>query len=345
MARYRENAVIKKGDILMRPITKHILAAGVAAAALMGTHAASAQEVIKFAHVVAPNTPKGQGAEYFKKRAEEILGDKVVVEIYPNSQLFDDDKVLAAILRGDVQFGAPSLAKFGKWTKKLQVYDLPFLFKDMDAVGCFQNGEKGQELLNAMAPKGLTGVGYWHNGLKQLSANKPLRAPEDAAGQKFRIQSSDVIAAQFEAIDAVPQKMAFSETYSALQTGVVDGQENTWSNIYSKKFFEVQDYITESNHGVLDYMVVTSTKWWDGLDPEIRAGLTQAMNEATEYGNNLSAELTTEQRQAVIDSGETEVLQLADGDFTKWQSAMKPVWDEFSGDIGQDVIDAAAACN
>lgn len=330
----------------MRPISKSILAAGVAAAALLGSNfAASAQEVIKFAHVVAPNTPKGQGAGYFKKRAEEILGDKVKIEIYPNSQLFDDSKVLAAILRGDVQFGAPSLAKFGKWTKKLQVYDLPFLFKDMDAVSCFQNGEKGQELLGAMSSKGLTGVGYWHNGLKQLSANKPLRTPADAEGQKFRIQSSDVIAAQFEAVDAVPQKMAFSETYSALQTGVVDGQENTWSNIYSKKFFEVQDYISESNHGLLDYMVVTSTKWWDGLDPEIREGLAQAMNEASEYANNLSADLTAEQRQAVIDSGETEILQLTDAEFAAWREAVKPVWDEFADDIGQDVIDAAAACN
>ncbi|MBR9900897.1 MAG: TRAP transporter substrate-binding protein [Rhodospirillales bacterium] len=327
-------------------MSKSILAAGVAAAALLGSNlAASAQEVIKFAHVVAPNTPKGQGADYFKKRAEEILGDKVKIEIYPNSQLFDDSKVLAAILRGDVQFGAPSLAKFGKWTKKLQVYDLPFLFKDMDAVSCFQNGEKGQELLGAMSSKGLTGVGYWHNGLKQLSANKPLRIPADAEGQKFRIQSSDVIAAQFEAVDAVPQKMAFSETYSALQTGVVDGQENTWSNIYSKKFFEVQDYISESNHGLLDYMVVTSTKWWDGLDPEIREGLAQAMNEASEYANNLSADLTAEQRQAVIDSGETEILQLTDAEFAAWREAVKPVWDEFADDIGQDVIDAAAACN
>ncbi|WP_175581195.1 TRAP transporter substrate-binding protein [Thalassospira sp. HF15] len=330
----------------MRPISKSILAAGVAAAALLGTNfAASAQEVIKFAHVVAPNTPKGQGAEFFKKRAEEILGDKVKIEVYPNSQLFDDSKVLAAILRGDVQFGAPSLAKFGKWTKKLQVYDLPFLFKDMDAVSCFQNGEKGQELLGSMSSKGLTGVGYWHNGLKQLSANKPLRMPTDAEGLKFRIQSSDVIAAQFEAVDAVPQKMAFSETYSALQTGVVDGQENTWSNIYSKKFFEVQDYISESNHGLLDYMVVTSTKWWEGLDPEIREGLAQAMTEASEYANNLSADLTAEQRQAVIDSGETEVLQLTDAEFAAWRDAVKPVWNEFADDIGQDIIDAAAACN
>ena len=330
----------------MRPLTKSLLVAGVAMVAGFGlVHSASATEVIKFSHVVAPNTPKGKAAEYFKKRAEEILGDKVKVEIYPNSQLFDDSKVLAAVLRGDVQFAAPSLAKFGKWTKKLQIYDLPFLFKDMNAVSCFQNSDKGKGLFTSMADKGLTGVGYWHNGLKQLSANKKLLEPSDAKGLKFRIQSSDVLAAQFEAVGAVPQKMAFSEVYSALQTGVVDGQENTWSNIYSKKFYEVQKYITESNHGLLDYMVVTSTKWWNGLDPEIRKGLTQAMNEATEYGNKLSADLTAKQRQEVIDSGKTEVLELSAKQFKDWQTAMKPVWKKFSGEIGQDLIDAAAACN
>ncbi|OKH89458.1 TRAP transporter substrate-binding protein [Thalassospira sp. TSL5-1] len=330
----------------MRPVTKKILIASTALLAGLGmAYSASAQEIIKFSHVVAPNTPKGKAADYFKKRAEEILGDKVKVEIYPNSQLFNDDKVLPAILRGDVQFGAPSLAKFGKWTKKLGIYDLPFLFKDMNAVTCFQDSENGKSLFNAMSDKGLTGVGYWHNGLKQLSANKPLREPADAKGLKFRIQSSDVLAAQFEAVDAVPQKMAFSETYSALQTGVVDGQENTWSNIYSQKFYEVQDYITESNHGLLDYMVVTSTKWWDGLDPEIRDGLTQAMQEATKYGNDLAAELTAQQRQEVIDSGETNLIELTDAQFKDWQTAMKPVWNQFSGEIGQDLIDAAAACN
>ncbi|MFC4234717.1 TRAP transporter substrate-binding protein [Thalassospira xianhensis] len=330
----------------MRPITKKLLATSVAMAAVLGmTSAASAQVVVKYAHVVAPNTPKGQGAEYFKKRAEEILGDKVKVEIYPNSQLFDDDKVLPAMLRGDVQLAAPSLAKFGKWTSKLGLFDLPFLFNDMEAVECFQKGEKGQELLLSMADKGLTGLGYWHNGLKQLSANKPLLTPADAAGLKFRIQSSDVLAAQFEAVDAVPQKMAFAETYSALQTGVVDGQENTWSNIYSQKFFEVQDYITESNHGLLDYLVVTSTKWWDGLDPEIQAGLKQAMDEATEYSNGLSGKLADEQRQLIVDSGETEIVKPSADDVKAWREAMKPVWAQFEGDIGADLIEAAAACN
>jgi C4-dicarboxylate-binding protein DctP len=330
----------------MRPLTKSLLVAGVAMVAGFGlVHSASATEVIKFSHVVAPNTPKGKAAEYFKKRAEEILGDKVKVEIYPNSQLFDDSKVLAAVLRGDVQFAAPSLAKFGKWTKKLQIYDLPFLFKDMNAVSCFQNSDKGKGLFNSMADKGLTGVGYWHNGLKQLSANKKLLEPSDAKGLKFRIQSSDVLAAQFEAVGAVPQKMAFSEVYSALQTGVVDGQENTWSNIYSQKFFEVQDYITESNHGLLDYLVVTSTKWWDGLDPEIQAGLKQAMDEATEYANGLSGKLADEQRQLIVDSGETELVKPSADDVKAWREAMKPVWAQFEGDIGADLIEAAAACN
>ncbi|WP_172963484.1 TRAP transporter substrate-binding protein [Thalassospira marina] len=330
----------------MRLFNRNLLLAGVAMATVLGLGLdASAQEVIKFSHGVAPDTPKGKAAEYFKKRAEEILGDKVKVEIYPNSQLFDDNKVLSAILRGDVQFGAPALGKLNKWTKKLQIFDLPFLFKDMDAVSCFQDSDKGRGLFNSMTDKGMLGVSYWHNGLKQLSANTPLREPTDAKGLKFRIQTSDVLAAQFEAVGAVPQKMAFAETYTALQTGVVDGQENTWSNMYSQKFYEVQKYTTESNHGLLDYMVITSDKWWKGLDPEMRAGLTQAMDDATKYGNDLAAELNMEQREKTLQSGETELVELTDAQFKDWQSAMKPVWDQFSGEIGQDLIDAAAACN
>ncbi|OSQ37338.1 TRAP transporter substrate-binding protein, partial [Thalassospira mesophila] len=305
----------------MRLLNKNILLAGVALLAITGLDfSASAQEIIKFSHGVAPDTPKGKAAEFFKKRAEEILGDKVKVEVYPNSQLFDDNKVLPAILRGDVQFAAPALGKLNKWTQKLQVFDLPFLFKDMDAVSCFQDSDKGKGLFNSMTDKGMLGVSYWHNGLKQLSANKPLREPTDAKGLKFRIQTSDVLAAQFEAVGAVPQKMAFAETYTALQTGVVDGQENTWSNMYSQKFYEVQDYITESNHGLLDYMVITSDKWWNGLDPEIRNGLSQAMDEATKYGNDLAAELNMEQRDKTLKSGETKLVELTDAQFTDWQT-------------------------
>ncbi|MCB2036236.1 MAG: DctP family TRAP transporter solute-binding subunit, partial [Ottowia sp.] len=222
--------------------------------------------VIKFSHVVADQTPKGQAAIKFKELAEKKLPGKVQVQVFPNSQLFGDGKEMEALLLGDVQMIAPSLSKFDRYTKKVQLFDLPFLFDDMEAVDRFQASANGQALLKSMTNRGLLGLAYWHNGMKQLSTDKDqLKRPEDVKGLKFRIQSSDVLEAQFRALGANPQKMAFSEVYQALQTGVVDGQENTWSNIFSQKFYEVQKTIAETNHGVIDYMVVTNAKWWDGL--------------------------------------------------------------------------------
>src|SRR5690554_4223565 len=251
------------------------------AAALAFSMPAAAQPIIvKFSHVVAESTPKGQGALKFKEVAEKLLPGKVEVQVFPSSQLFGDGKELEALLLGDVQIIAPSLSKFDRYTKKVQLFDLPFLFDDMAAVDRFQQSEKGKELLNSMRNRGLQGLAYWHNGLKQMSINKEtLQRPEDVKGLKFRIQASDVLEAQFRALNANLQKLAFSEVYQALQTGVVDGQENTWSNIYSQKFHEVQKTIAETNHGVIDYMVVTNSKWWDGLPDDIRDGLQKAMDE------------------------------------------------------------------
>ena len=229
------------------------------------------ETVIKFSHVTNTDKhPKGIAASLLQARVNEEMNGKACMEVFPNSQLYNDDQVLEAMLAGDVQLAAPSLSKFEKFTKKFRLFDLPFMFDDINAVDRFQNSADGQKLKNAMKRRGLQGLAFWHNGMKQFSASKPLLTPADADGLKFRVQPSDVLVAQMEALGANPQKMAFSEVYGALQTGVVDGQENTWSNIYGKKFFEVQDGITESNHGIIDYLVVTSTDWWDGLDGDLR---------------------------------------------------------------------------
>lgn len=315
------------------------------AAGLVAGPLCAAPIVIKFSHVVAENTPKGQMANKFKELVEQRLPGKVVVEVYPNSQLFGDNKVLQAMLLGDVQLAAPSLSKFESFTRKLQIYDLPFLFKDMDAVDRFQQSDKGQELLNSMKKKGLIGLGYIHNGMKQLSSSKPLHVPADAAGQKFRIMTSDVLAAQFEAVDAVPLKKPFSEVFTLLQTKAIDGQENTWSNIYSKKFFEVQPYITESNHGVLDYMVVTSTEFWMDLPDDIRAEVKKSLDEAISFGNEVAAKKAIADRQRIIDSGRSEVITLSPEERAQWVEVMKPVWKQFEGEIGKDLIDAAYNSN
>ncbi len=301
--------------------------------------------IIKYSHVVAVDTPKGQAALKFKELAEKYLPGKVKVEVFPNSQLYGDGKEMEALLLGDVQIIAPALAKFGKYTKKLQVFDLPFLFDDIEAVDRFQRSPKGLELLNSMEDKGIIGLGFLHNGMKELSANVPLRTPEDAKGLKFRIMSSDVLEAQFKDIGANPQKLAFAEVYQALQSGVVDGAENPWSNIYTKKFYEVQKYITESDHGVLDYMVVTNASWWNGLPPDIRKGLAKAMTQSIDYGNKIALNEAADYRAKVIAAKKAKVIKLTKAQKAEWRKAMKPVWAKFEPEIGQDLIDAALAAN
>lgn len=325
-----------------KPTIKAILA-GATLALLTGI--AHGETVIKFSHVVAENTPKGKGALLFKKLAEERLKGKVTVEVYPNSSLFGDGKEMEALLLGDVQLIAPSLSKFDRYTKQVQVFDLPFLFKDIAAVHRFQNGSIGQSILGSMKKKGLTGLGYWDNGMKQLSANKPLRKPEDAKGMKFRIQSSDILEAQFKAVGAFPQKLAFSEVYQALETGVVDGAENPWSNIYSQKFFEVQKYISETNNGYLGYMLVTNTKFWDGLPADVRKILEEILTEVTVQVNQWATEFSDGDRQKIKASGKSEILALTPVELAAWKTAMKSVYDKFTPDIGQDIVDAALAAN
>lgn len=300
---------------------------------------------IKFSHVVAEHTPKGEGALLFKKLAEERLPGKVKVEVYPNSSLFGDGKEMEALLLGDVQLIAPSLAKFEHYSKAIQIYDLPFLFNDMDALERFQRGPYGQELLKTMENKGITGLGYWHNGLKQLSANKQLLEPKDARGLKFRVQASAVLDEQFKALRAIPRKMSFSEVYQGLQTGVVNGAENPYSNIYSQKMNEVQKYITESNHGVLDYMVITNTKFWNELPDDVRQTLSEVMEEVTIQVNKQAAALNERDKQSIIDSGTTEVLYLTPEQRESWREAMRPVWKKFEGEIGAERIKAAEEAN
>lgn len=312
---------------------------------LISSSAFAKEIVIKFSHVTTEATPKGKGAILFKKMVDERLKGKVRVEVYPSSQLYGDKAVLKALLLGDVQMAAPSLSKFSKYTKKWAIFDLPFLFKNPQSLNCFTESTKGQELLNAAEKKGIKGLGYWLNGMKQISANKPLINPEDAKGLKFRIMSSDVLKAQFEAVDANPQKMAFSEVYNALATGVIDGQENTWSNIRSKKFFEVQKDTSVSNHGVLEYALVTSTRFWKSLPNDIRAELEQIIKEVTSQVTQFALDAAVKDMQTIADSGKTNIHILGSDAKQKWVNAMKGVWTQFEDQVGKDNIAAIQQCN
>ncbi|TWI53364.1 C4-dicarboxylate-binding protein DctP [Pseudomonas duriflava] len=327
----------------MLKLTRVLLCA--AAVSIVSLAQAADPILIKFSHVVAENTPKGQGALMFKKLVDERLGGRVKVEVYPNSSLFGDGKEMEALLLGDVQMLAPSLSKFDKYTRKLQIFDLPFLFDNIQAVGRFEQSPEGRALLTSMKGSGIVGLGYWHNGMKQLSSNKPLYEPSDARGLKFRVQASEVLDEQFKQLRAVPRKLSFAEVYQSLQTGVVNGQENPWSNIYSQKMHEVQTYITETDHGVIDYMVITNAEFWDGLPNDVRTQLQSIMDEVTVEVNNQAEQLNQRDKQNIIKAKTTEIITLTPKQRSEWREAMKPVWKKFEGAIGADLIEAAQKAN
>ena len=303
------------------------------------------ETVVKFSHVTNTDKhPKGIAAQLLMERINTEMDGTMCMEVFPNSTLYTDEQVIEALLRGDVQLAAPSLSLFESITKAYRLFDLPFMFKNIDAVDAFQASDTGQGMLDMMQRRGLQGLGYWHNGMKQISANKPLLEPSDANGLKFRVQPSDVLVAQMNALGASPQPMAFSEVYGALQTGVVDGQENTWSNIYGQKFFEVQDGVTETNHGIIDYMVVTSVDFLDGLDPAVRDQFVTILHEVTATRNAEVGKVDLDARQAILDAG-GKINELTAEQRQDWVDVMMPVWSQFAEEVGQENIDAAQAIN
>lgn len=328
-------------------LTRRILGALVGATALslaLSVPALAEPIVIKFSHVVAPDTPKGKGAAKFEELAEKYTNGAVDVEVYPNSQLYKDKEELEALQLGAVQMLAPSLAKFGPLgVQDFEVFDLPYIFKDYEALHKVTKGEAGKMLLSKLEAKGITGLAFWDNGFKIMSANTPLTTPDDFLGLKMRIQSSKVLEAEMNALGAVPQVMAFSEVYQALQTGVVDGTENPPSNMFTQKMNEVQKHATVSNHGYLGYAVIVNKQFWDGLPADVRTGLEQAMAESTDYANGIAKEENEKALQAMKDAGKTEFHELTAEERAAWEAALTPVHDEMAARIGAETIAAVKA--
>jgi C4-dicarboxylate-binding protein DctP len=320
------------------------LAAAFGLAAMLGFNtAAIAQQpiVVKFSHVVAVDTPKGKGAERFKQLAEERTKGRVKVEVYPNSSLFKDGEEMEALQLGSVQMLAPSLAKFGPLgAREFEVFDLPFMFDNYADLHKVTDGPVGAGLRKKLEPKGIIGLAYWDNGLKVMSANKPLRMPEDMKGLKMRIQSSKVLSDQMKAVGALPQVMAFSEVYQAMQTGVVDGSENTPSNMLTQKHHEVQKYAALTNHGYIGYAVIVNKKFWDGLPADVRAALEGAMKDATAYANDIARKENEAALEGIRKSGRSEVITLTDAQKSAWKKAMLPVHKENESRVGKDTIEA-----
>jgi len=322
-----------------------VLALGVTVA--MSISAIASEYVLKFSHVVSPNTPKGKAAIYFEKRLEELSKGRIDVQVYPNSQLYKDNAVLKAIRLNSVQMACPSFSKFGKIVPQLALFDLPFLFKDVNHLHRVQDGEVGKRLKEMVNAKGFVALDFWDNAFKQMTDSKrPLIKPSDAKGLKFRIMSSKVLEEQFKAVGAIPQVMPFSEVYSALQQGVIDGQENTNSNIYTKKFYEVQKYMSITNHGYLGYLVVMSKKFWNSLPDDLKANVKQAMKEATEKEREWAIELDKSQFAKIQEyakkSGKLEITKLTPEQVAKWKEVMAKIYPKFYNPklIGKDLIEA-----
>ncbi len=310
------------------------------AIALIGPASAQAPIVIKFSHVVAPDTPKGKGAQKFQELAEKYTNGKVKVEVYPNSQLYKDKEELEALQLGAVQMLAPSLAKFGPLgVKEFEVFDLPYIIPDKAALARVTTGPVGKGLLAKLEPKGIKGLAYWDNGFKIMTANKPMHKVQDFHGLKMRIQSSKVLEAEMRALGAIPQVLAFSEVYQAMQTGVVDGNENTPSNCYTQKMHEVQKHATISNHGYIGYAVIVNKKFWDGLPADIRTQLEMAMSEATEYSNGIAQKENDEALEAMKKAGTTTFYELTPAERAEWMKALEPVTQDMASRVGKDLIE------
>jgi len=302
---------------------------------------AQAPIVIKFSHVVAPDTPKGKGAQRFKELAEQRTNGKVKIELYPNSQLYKDKEEMEALQLGSVQMLAPSLAKFGPLgVKEFEVFDLPFIFKDQAAFHAVVDGPVGADLFKKLEPKGVKGLAYWDNGFHIMSANKPLHKVADFKGLKMRIQSSKVLDAEMRALGAVPQVMAFSELYQALQSGVVDGCEGVPSNFYTQKTYEVQKHTTISNHGHLAYAVIVNKKFWDGLPADIRTTLEGALKDATTFANQMATKENVDDLEKMRASGKTTIYTLTPEETNEWKTALMPVHKEMEARVGKATIDA-----
>lgn len=323
---------------MLHPITRRTVLAGAAALAAPMVMA-QAPIVIKFSHVVAPNTPKGSGAEFFAKRAAELTKGRVKVEVYPNSQLYKDKEELEALQLGAVQMLAPSLAKFGPLgVKEFEAFDLPYIFPDKAALRKITDGPIGAKLLAKLEPKGFKGLAYWDNGFKIMTGNRPIMKPDDMKGMKLRIQSSKVLDAQMRALGAIPQVMAFSEVYQALQTGVVDGTENTPSNVYSQKTHEVQPYGALTDHGYIGYAVIVNKKFWEGLPADIRSALETAMKEATDRNNEVSQRDNDDAIKAMNASGKIKLHVLTPQEKQLWIAKLKPVHKEMASRVGPELI-------
>ncbi|TWT06741.1 DctP family TRAP transporter solute-binding subunit [Planococcus sp. CPCC 101016] len=297
---------------------------------------------IKFSHVVAENTPKHQGALAMKEYIETESDGAIEVEIYPNSSLFGDQDEYQNLVANNVQFIAPDLTKFVGNNPQFNVPALPFMFDNDEEAIAFWDGEKGQEILGSLESDGVLGLSMWPNGGKHITNNeRPIDSPDDFQGLKFRTQGGQVLEAIYSAMGAGSESIPFGELYTALDQGVVEGQENTFSNIESKKFDEVQDYMTIMNHTRVDYAVFTNTDFWDSMNDATKEIVQAGLDEGTTVAREEAMSLNEEALKLIRERGLVEIIELTPEQIEEFRTALEPIYDEFEDQIGADVYEAA----
>lgn len=296
--------------------------------------------VIKFSHVVAENTPKGLAARRFAELVQERTRGKVEVQVYANSTLYRDGEEVRALQEGNVQMIAPATAKMTEYFPSLLLFDLPYLLEGYDQVQRALDGRLGRLLLPRLRGSNMLALALWDNGFKQLNTARPVSRPDDLKGLRFRIMPSRVLEAQFARLGATTVPLAFSDVYSALETAAVDGSENTFSNIYTKKFYEVQKYITITDHGYLGYVVLTNESFWRGLPEDLRRVLEETLEEVTRWEREVAVNQNLLALEQIRSSGKAEVRELTPEEKAAWREALLPLHEVFAPVIGKDLMDA-----
>lgn len=304
--------------------------------------------IIKFSHVTAIDSVKGQAADRFAELVAEKTDGKAKVEVYPSSQLYGDADELDALVSGNVHMIAPSVTKMVKLDPRWQYVDMPFLFADQEHTHKFFESDIAQTILNSdqLSSNDIMGLQFWENGFKHFSSSKKeMKTPEDLKGMKFRAQAGKVLESQFNALDAGSATISFGETYAALQQGTVDGQENTFNNFDTQKYSEVQKYLTVSEHGRLDYAVFVNKPFWEGMPEDIRTQVEEALQEATDLEWQLANDENAKSFENIKESGTVEVTELSEEERQKFVDALQPVYDEFSDDITPELLDGIRELN
>ena len=304
---------------------------------------AQAETVIKIHHDMTEDSAQQEGIERFKELVERRSNNFYKVEIYPNNSLGDDIQVAQQMQFGAVEAAPIPTAKLSGFNKNLQLFDMPFLFPSRSSAYALLDGEIGNEVMSGLRKAGFEPVMFWESGFKQLTCNHEVKSPSDLSGRKVRVMESPLLIAQYKVLGANPVPISFSETYTALQQGVVECQENPMVSITKMKFNEVQKDLMLTNHGYLATAFMFSKVWFDKQEESNKKMLREAAIDAGNYERERSVAREKSYIDEVISSGNTKIVRLSDKELKEFSDAMKPLYNEYKNKLDDDLLERAQA--